>query len=176
MQVRQQGFPVRPLCCILAKLLLARWSKRGGGFSFSVSYTHRQTQDARTGHSPVAPAHDNPWALTYCTHNGLAVLLVCVCVCQCGVGRTEQGSVLDSGCLPEKQYEINTSPSYTWGSWTASNAATWEELCASEGLHGALSFHTIRYTCIWAGTKGGAIQLSFSVMFSAYLICNLPIL
>ena len=48
-------------------------------------------------------------------------------MCQCGVGRTEQSSVLDSGCLPEEQYEINTSPSYTWGSWPASNATTGEE-------------------------------------------------
>lgn len=72
-----------------------------------------------------ALAHNDVWSLIYCTYKGLVVSLVCVC--QCVVGRTEHASVWASGCLPEEQYEINTSPSYTWGSWAASNAATWEE-------------------------------------------------
>ena len=56
------------------------------------------------------------WASLYVQRIS-CVASVRLCVYKCGVGRTEQGSVLDSGFLPEKQYEINTSPSYTWESW-----------------------------------------------------------
>lgn len=66
-QVRQQGFPVRPLCYILAKLLIARWGLRGGGgISLSPLFCLIHTEANTHARAQVA-AHGHPHRMT-CVH------------------------------------------------------------------------------------------------------------
>lgn len=105
--------------------------RRSRSLSLSFSHTHINAVANRHTHTHTVCAcilyvqriSDNT---SVCVH-----VFVRAFVCKCEFGRTEPFSVLDFGCLPEEQYEINTSPSYTWGSWPASNGTVTGTFCVS---------------------------------------------
>lgn len=95
-----------------------------GRRSLALSHTHINA--VANMHTHIVCA-----CILYVQRIGDNTTIVRAFVCKCEFGRTEPFSVLDFGCLPEEQYEINTSPSYTWGSWPASNGTVTGPLCVS---------------------------------------------